>query len=80
MRNHRYGVGTMTDDGWPIGMLPEGSLNVGVGGEQSVPRSGGAARPTDLTDEDFEFLLTEVISELARLQVEAWFKRARGSD
>jgi hypothetical protein len=39
-------------------------------------QSRGAARSPELTDEDCKILLTEVIAEMARLQVEAWFESA----
>lgn len=82
LKNRRDCVRTVTDDDWPIGMLPDGTLNiVSVRGAQqpSAFRSREAARPTDLTDQDLMVLLAEVISELARLQVEAWFEKAQRS-
>lgn len=80
MKNHKNGVGPSTNDGWQIGTLPGGTLNiVGLGGARQPRsfRSREAARPPNLTDQDFKVLLTEVISEMARLQVAAWFRKAR---
>ncbi len=77
MRNRKGVVGTRSDDNWPIGMLPDGGLNIASRGDaQSVLRSREAARPTSLTEGDCDVLLRAVIDEMARLQVEAWFKKA----
>lgn len=80
MRNLGNSVEANADDDWQIGMLPGGTLSiVGLGGARQswAFRSREAARPTNFTDQDFKVLLAEVISEMARLQVAAWFRKAR---
>lgn len=61
-------------------MLPvETSDFVGFDVELSEIRSREAARPTEITEEDLRVLLAHVIAELARLQVEAWFRAAQSA-
>jgi hypothetical protein len=79
-KNHGVCLGTMVNDNWPIGLLPDGTLPIVEDGCARLPsRAREAARPPNLTDEDFKAILTVVIAEKARLQVEAWFSSARRS-
>jgi hypothetical protein len=81
----RTSLGTMTDDNWPIGMLPDGSLNVvdatdppfeptlGVRSEEQSLHSREARSANDPTDLA-SVILPAVLSELRRLAAESGSK------